>query len=81
MAEDEEEEGGTRRARSHCRFLPPLIQRFIPDFLTYSVLLFLKRQCDRTLGTLWAADDADSAEEEESVEASGDEEVLLDDDD
>ena len=31
--------------------LPPLIH-FIPDSLTYSVHLFLKRQCDRTLGAL-----------------------------
>ena len=30
-------------------FVLPLIH-FIPDLLTYSVLLFLKRQCDRTLG-------------------------------
>jgi hypothetical protein len=37
------------RARSHCRFVRPLI-RFIPDSLTYSVPLVLKRQCDRTLG-------------------------------
>jgi hypothetical protein len=37
------------RARSHCRFVPPLIP-FIPESLTYSVPLFLKRQCDRTLG-------------------------------
>jgi hypothetical protein len=36
------------RGRSHCRFVPPLI-RFIPDSLTYSVPLFLKRQCDRAL--------------------------------
>jgi ATP-dependent RNA helicase DDX5/DBP2 len=35
------------RARSHYRFVPPLI-RFIPDSLTNSVPLFLKRQCDRT---------------------------------
>ena len=40
--------GGTR-ARSHCRFVQPLIH-FIPDSLTYSVPLFLKRQCNRTLG-------------------------------
>jgi hypothetical protein len=40
---------GLRRARSHCRFAPPLIH-FIPYSLTYSVPLFLKRQCDRTLG-------------------------------
>ena len=38
---------GHRRARSHCRFVPPLIH-FIPDSLIYSVPLFLKRQCDRT---------------------------------
>jgi hypothetical protein len=37
-----------RRARPHCRLAPPLT-RFIPDPLTYSVLLFPKRQCDRTL--------------------------------
>jgi len=36
---------------SHCRFVRPFI-RFIPDSLTYSVPLFLKRQCDRTLGPL-----------------------------
>ena len=35
-------------AWSHCRFLLPLIH-FIPDLLTYSVPLFMKRQCDRTL--------------------------------
>jgi hypothetical protein len=33
--------------RSHCRLVLPLIH-FIPDSLTYSVPLFLKRQCDRT---------------------------------
>jgi hypothetical protein len=32
-------------------FAIPLIL-FIPDSLTYSVPLFLKRQCDRTLGQL-----------------------------
>jgi hypothetical protein len=42
-------QSGGSRARSHCCFAPPLI-RFIPDSLTYSVPLFLKRQCDRTLG-------------------------------
>jgi hypothetical protein len=42
---------GELRARSHCRFAPPLIQ-LIPDSLTYSVPLFLKRQCDRTPGEL-----------------------------
>ena len=36
------------RARSHCRFVLPFIY-FIPESLTYSVPLFLKRQCDRTL--------------------------------
>jgi hypothetical protein len=40
---------GTARARSHCCFVPPLI-RSIPDSLTYSVPLFLKRQCGRILG-------------------------------
>ena len=44
---------GTLRARSHCRFAPPFIHFIIiPDSLTYSVPLFLKRQCDRTPGTL-----------------------------
>ena len=33
------------RARSHCRFVLPLIH-FTPDSLTYSVPVFLKRQCD-----------------------------------
>jgi hypothetical protein len=37
------------RARSHRRFALPL-SHFIPESLTYSVPLFLKRQCDRTLG-------------------------------
>jgi hypothetical protein len=46
--------GGDIRARSHCRFVLPLIH-FTADFLTYSVPLFLKRQCDRTLGDIpWA---------------------------
>ena len=40
---------GARRARSYCRFVPPFIC-FIPDSLKYLVTLFLKRQCDRTLG-------------------------------
>jgi hypothetical protein len=40
---------GEHRARSHCRFAPPLIH-FIPYLLTYSVPLSLKRQCDRTPG-------------------------------
>jgi hypothetical protein len=40
---------GLARARSHCRFVPPLIH-FTPDSLRDLVPLFLKRQCDRTLG-------------------------------
>jgi hypothetical protein len=40
---------GEHRARSHFRFVPPLIL-FIPASLRYLVPLFLKRQCDRTLG-------------------------------
>jgi hypothetical protein len=40
---------GQSRARLHCRFVPPLIH-FIPVSLTYSVPLFLKGQCDQTLG-------------------------------
>jgi hypothetical protein len=42
---------GALRARPHPRFVPPPIQ-FILDSLIYSVPLFLKRQCDRTLGVL-----------------------------
>ena len=38
---------GAPRARSHCRFTTA---HFIPHSLTYSVPLYLKRQCDRTLG-------------------------------
>ena len=37
------------RARSHCRSALLLIH-FTPESLTYSVPLFPKRQCDRTLG-------------------------------
>jgi hypothetical protein len=40
---------GGHWARSRCRFVLPLIH-FMPDSLTYSVPLCLKRQCDRTLG-------------------------------
>jgi hypothetical protein len=40
---------GLARARSHCRFVTPLIH-FMPESLKYSETLFLKRQCDRTLG-------------------------------
>jgi hypothetical protein len=43
--------GGGARARLHYRFAPPLIH-FIPDSLTYSVPLCLRRQCDRTLLSL-----------------------------
>ena len=49
--------GGDARARSRCRFALPLIH-FIPDSRTYSVSLFLKRRCDRTLG----AADADGGD-------------------
>ena len=42
---------GAIRARSHCRFVPPLIH-FIPDSLKYSVPLLLKRQCDPTPGAI-----------------------------
>ena len=39
---------GAERARSQCRFAPPL---FCVIFtLTHSIPLLLKRQCDRTLG-------------------------------
>jgi hypothetical protein len=41
---------GTARARLHCRVALPSI-RVISEWLIYSVPLFLKRQCDRTLGT------------------------------
>jgi hypothetical protein len=41
--------GGESRTGSHCRFAPPLIH-FIPYSLTYSVPLFMKRQCGRILG-------------------------------
>ena len=40
--------------------LPPLIH-FTPDLLTYSVPLFLKRQCDRTQGAAASKKDADLA--------------------
>ena len=40
---------GDGRARSHCRVVPPLTH-FIPYSLTYSLSLFLKQHCDRTLG-------------------------------
>ena len=50
---------GYSRARSHCRFVLPLIH-FIPYPLTYPVHLFLKRQCDRTLGALRRAPHAGS---------------------
>ena len=37
------------RARSHCRFAPPLIHS-TPESLRHSVPPFPKRHCDRTLG-------------------------------
>jgi hypothetical protein len=40
---------GTARARSHCHFGPPSFL-FTPHARPYSAPLFLKRQCDRTLG-------------------------------
>jgi hypothetical protein len=42
-------------ARSHYRAVSPLIH-FTPESLTYSVPLFLKRQCDRTLGSYLSLD-------------------------
>jgi hypothetical protein len=45
---------GEARARSYCRFVLPRIH-FIPDPLTHSVPISLKRQCDRTLGEAAAA--------------------------
>ena len=39
------DDGGPARARSHCRFVLPLI-RFPPDSLTYLVPLCLRQQCD-----------------------------------
>jgi hypothetical protein len=42
---------GELRARSHCRFAPPLIH-FITYSRMYSVPLLLKRQCDRAPGEL-----------------------------
>jgi hypothetical protein len=40
---------GAARAGSHCRFASPF-SRLTPDPQTDSTALFLKRQCDRTLG-------------------------------
>ena len=50
-------EGGCGGARLHCRFALKRIH-FISYSLTYSVPLYLERQCDRTPGCcscLWAA--------------------------
>jgi hypothetical protein len=47
--------GGRVRARPHCRFGPPLTH-VIPDSRTYLVPLFLKQQCDRTLGRVCGAE-------------------------
>ena len=44
---------GRTAALSHCRFVLPLVH-FMPDPLTYSVPLFLKRQWAR-LAAHWAA--------------------------
>jgi hypothetical protein len=44
--------GAAARARSHCRFVLPLIH-FMPDSRAYSLPLFLKRRCDRTLAADW----------------------------
>ena len=41
---------GSARARPRCRFVLLRIH-FIPGLLTYSVPLFLRRQCDRTPGS------------------------------
>jgi hypothetical protein len=43
---------GSNRAQSHCRLVLPLIH-FIPDSQAYNFrcTLFLKRQCDQTLGS------------------------------
>jgi hypothetical protein len=43
------ERPGSHRARSRCRFVLLLLYFNNPDLLTYSVPLYLKRQCDRTL--------------------------------
>jgi hypothetical protein len=40
---------GAPRARSHCRFAPPLTH-LIPYSVKYSVPLFLKRHCNRAPG-------------------------------
>jgi hypothetical protein len=48
-AQRRQTEEACRRVRSQCRFVLPRIH-FIPESLTYSVPLSLKRQCDRTLG-------------------------------
>ena len=49
LVEDFQSAEAALRARSHCRVAPPRIH-FIPDSLTYSAPLFMKRQWDRTLG-------------------------------
>jgi hypothetical protein len=54
LAAIEQLAGGAVGARSHRRFVLPLIH-FISDLLTHSVPLFLNRQCDRIVGEvpLW----------------------------
>jgi hypothetical protein len=44
--------GSGGRARSHCRFVLPF-PHFIPDSRIHSVPRVLRRQCDRTLGSIW----------------------------
>jgi hypothetical protein len=68
-AQDGAAGGGAARARSHCRFVLPLIY-LIPDSLTYSVALFLKRQCDRTLGDA-DEDEKEDEDEDEDAEKEG----------
>jgi hypothetical protein len=58
-----------RRARSHCRFAPPL-SHFIPYSLPYSVPLFLKRQCDRTRQARQQLEEAEEFYSREGSESS-----------
>ena len=48
---------GALRARSRIVRFVFLLIHFTPDLLSYSVLLCVKRQCDRTLGALPGDDD------------------------
>jgi hypothetical protein len=68
---------GVLRARSHCHFAPLLIH-FTPELLKYSVPLFLKRKCGRTLGALFAAArDGDSAAVARLLAAGADPNALV----